>query len=73
MIDIHEFHGAPLSGSPDEKNRRPWAATQLKAGAVVTSRWFFEGMRGWQDRRMAAHELSRLLHHSERGDRVRCQ
>ena len=71
MTDIQEFHSAPSSGSRDEQSGHPWAATQLKAGAAVTSRWLLEEMRGWHDRRMAAHELSRALHRSVRGGRAR--
>lgn len=72
MSDIQEIHGARLSGQRDDQSGR-WAATQLKAGVAVTSRWLLEEMRGWHDRRMAAHELSRALHHSVRGGRARCQ
>ena len=71
MTDIQEIHGAPPSGSRDEQSGRPWAATQLKAGVAVTSRWLLEEMKGWHDRRMAAHELSHLLHDSDRGGRAR--
>ncbi len=73
MNDIQELHGTPLNDTGNHQVGRPWAATQLKAGAAVTSRWLFEEMRGWHDRRMAAHELSRLLHQSVRGDRARYQ
>ena len=71
MSDLQEFRSAPRSGPSDEQSGRPWTATQLKAGMAVTGRWLFEEMRGWHDRRMAAHELSRLLRHSVRGGHVR--
>ena len=73
MSDIQEIHGTPPSDTSNHQVGLPWAATQLKAGAAVTSRWLFEEMRGWHDRRMAAHELSRLLHQSVRGGRARYQ
>ena len=73
MNDIQEIQGAPLSDPSNRQAGLPWAATQLKAGAAMTSRWLFDEMKGWHDRRMAAHELSRLLHHSVRGGRARYQ
>ncbi len=73
MSDIQEIHGTPANDTSNHQAGLPWAATQLKVGAGVTGRWFFEEMRGWHGRRMAAHELSRLLHHSVRGGRARYQ
>ncbi len=67
MSDIQEIHGTPANDTSNHQAGLPWAATQLRTGAAVTSRWLLEEMRGWHDRRMAAYELSRLLHQPVRG------
>lgn len=73
MSDLQEIHGTPPNDTSNHQAGLPWAATQLKVGAAVTGRWLFEEMKGWHDRRMAAHELSHLLHQSVRGGRARYQ
>ncbi|MCH7931547.1 MAG: hypothetical protein IH906_04970 [Proteobacteria bacterium] len=72
MSDIQEIHGAPLSSPRDEQSGLPQvAASRVKAGVTLTGRWFLDEMRGWYDRRMAAHELSHVIHRLVDDGRVR--
>ncbi len=73
MNDMQEIHGAPLSGPRDRQSGLPRAASHVTAGAILSGRWLLKEMRGWHDRQLAAHEISRALHQSLHGGRVRHQ